>query len=66
MTAFALALLTDRVLFVDDPRGRYFGIFWPTFDCSYTQSRRELHLTMRPMLAPVRNTGHKGPVLQAR
>ena len=41
VTGFALALLTDRVLLVDDSAGRYFGIFSPTFDCNYTQSRRE-------------------------
>ena len=40
MTAFALALLTDRVLFVDDAVGKFYGIFSPTFDCNYTQSRR--------------------------
>ena len=48
VTAFALALLTDRVLFVDDPWGRYFGMFLPTFDCSYTQSRRGVHQTQWP------------------
>ena len=43
VTGFALALLTDRVLFVKDYSDRYFGIFSPTFDCNYTESRREAH-----------------------
>ena len=40
VTAFALALLTDRALFVDDAAGKFYRIFSPTFDCNYTQSRR--------------------------
>ena len=48
VTGFALALLTDRVLFVDDPYGRYFGIFKPTFDCNYTQTRRDANLMTAP------------------
>ena len=52
VTAFALALLTDRVLFVDDTNGRYFGMFWPTFNCSYTQSRREVLQIMAPGWIP--------------
>jgi hypothetical protein len=56
VTGFALALLTDRVLFVDDSQGKYFGIFWPTFDCNYTQSRREARQITTPgwLLLPVR------------
>jgi len=42
VTAFALALLTDRVLLVDDAVGKYYGLFSPVFDCNYTWSRRGL------------------------
>ena len=42
VTAFALALLTDRVLLVDDAVGKFYGLFLPAFDCNYTRSRRGL------------------------
>ena len=42
VTAFALALLTDRVLLIDDAVGKFYGLFSPAFDCNYTQGRRGL------------------------
>ena len=39
VTAFALALLTDRVLLIDDAIGKFYGLFTPSFDCNYTHTR---------------------------
>ena len=60
VTAFALALLTDRVLFVDDAVGGFYGIFSPTFDCNYTQSRRGANFRgpVQDMRCTVPGSGH--------
>ena len=43
VTAFALALLTNRVFLIIDryPRIRYYAAYTPTFDCRYDETRRE-------------------------
>ena len=56
VTAFALALLIDRVFLINDPRNGYYAAFTPEFDCHYNASRCGLRQIYRPACHPVDRT----------